>query len=216
MSYTRSTSAAAMGPTARRHLVHHVGEGHAAIHVGDHQRAARAAPGTHPAFREEGQHLRPGQAITDAELERYAQHEVDPVALHFEDPVDRPRREQPDAIDFAAAGHRRLEARHRAGIAVAVGRADVGAPPALGPAAFMQRLHGRAGEGLERHAVGVELGQVGRHAAGGGTTLATRWNSEGGRPMWKSAPSGPAICAAKNSPRRWPVMRRITSPIRWP
>ena len=31
-------------------------------------------------------------------------------------------------------------------------------------------------------------------AAGGGTTLATRWNSEGGRPMWKSAPSGPAMC----------------------
>src|SRR3954447_12246619 len=28
--------------------------------------------------------------------------------------------EQPDAIDFAAAGHRRLDARHRAGIAVPV------------------------------------------------------------------------------------------------
>jgi hypothetical protein len=53
-------------------------------------------------------------------------------------------------------------------------------------------------------------------AAGGGTKLAMRWNSEGGRPMWKSAPSGPAMCAATNSPRRWPVMRLISSPIRWP
>src|SRR3954468_3179107 len=32
---------------------------------------------------------------------------------------------------------------------------------------------------------------------GGGTTLATRWNSDDGRPIWKSAPSGPAMCAAK-------------------
>src|SRR5207244_4917180 len=103
--------------------------GDAAIHVDNHRRAARAAPGTHPAFR--------GQAITDAELERYADHEVDPVALHFEDPVDRLRREAPDAVDLAAAGHRRLEARHRAGMAVAVGRADVGAPPARGTTAFM-------------------------------------------------------------------------------
>src|SRR5262249_52027785 len=87
----------------RRQLVHHVGKGYAAIHVDNHRRAAHAAPGTHPAFRD--------QAITDAELERYAYHEVDPVALHFEDPVDRLRREEPDAIDLAAAGHRRLEAR---------------------------------------------------------------------------------------------------------
>ncbi|MFI5458800.1 MAG: hypothetical protein ACHRXM_25510 [Isosphaerales bacterium] len=82
----------------RPHLVHHVGEGHAAIRVGDHQRAARAAPEIEPAFREEGQHLQHGeQAVTDAQLERYAQHEVDPVALHFEDPVDRLRREQRNA-----------------------------------------------------------------------------------------------------------------------
>src|SRR5262249_11899208 len=100
------------GPAARRHLVHHVGEGNAAIHADNHTRAARAAPGTHPAFRE--------QAITDAELERYADHEVDPVALRFEDPVDRLRREKPDAIDLAAPRQRRPEARPQAGIAVPV------------------------------------------------------------------------------------------------
>src|SRR5205085_2074887 len=111
------------GPAARRHLVHHVGEGNAAIRVDYHQRAAITAKGTPPSFRE--------QAITDAPLARDADHEVDPVALHFEDPVDRPWREQPDAIDLAVAGHRRLEARQRARIAVAVGRTDVGAPPAF-------------------------------------------------------------------------------------
>src|SRR6202011_899585 len=166
------------GPAARRHLVHHVGEGYAAIHVDNHRRAARAAPGTHPAFRE--------QAITDAHLERYSYHEVDPVALHFEDAVDRLRREEPDAIDLAAAGHRRLEARHRAGIAVAVGRADVGAPPALGPTPFHARRHGRVGPSLNATLLGSSwagsnTGIVG--IAGGGTTLTTRWNSEGGRPM---------------------------------
>ena len=61
------------------------------------------APGTHPAFR--------GKAITDAPLDRDAYHEVDPVELHLEDLVDRLGREEPDAIDLAAAGHRRLEAR---------------------------------------------------------------------------------------------------------
>src|SRR6185369_2569357 len=92
---------------------------------------AGAAPGTHPASRE--------QAITDAELERYADHQIDPVALHIEDPVNRLRREEPFAIDLATAGYRRLKARRRAGIAVPVGRANVGPPPAFGPDVFMQR-----------------------------------------------------------------------------
>src|SRR5436190_23016763 len=103
-------------------------------------------------------HTRPSGArpITDAPLARGTDHEVDPVALHFEDPVDRLRREEPDAIDLAATGHRRLEARQRAGIAVAVGRADVGTPPAFGPAVFRCES-GRVGPNLERHTGGVEL-----------------------------------------------------------
>ena len=36
------------GPAARRHLVHHVGEGHAAIHVDNHQRAAHNRPRNTP------------------------------------------------------------------------------------------------------------------------------------------------------------------------
>ena len=80
MSFTRSASTAAMVPPPR-HLVHHVSEGHAAIHVDNHQRAAITAPRTHPAFR--------GKAITDAPLHWDAYHEVDPVELHLEDSVDR-------------------------------------------------------------------------------------------------------------------------------
>ena len=135
------------------------------------QRAAHAAPAT-PAFR--------GQAITDAHLERYAYHQVDPVALHFEDPVDRLRREEPDAIDLAAAGHRRLEGATGAGIAVTVARGDVGAQPALGQvvSALMVRLVIALNATLMGSSCIRSAG-----AAGGGTTLATRWNSVGGRPV---------------------------------
>ena len=51
-------------------------------------------------------------------------------------------------------------------------------------------------------------------AGGGGTTLDTRPKSAGSRPMWKSAPSGPATCSRKKVPTDWPVTRRMTSPTR--
>jgi hypothetical protein len=70
------------------------------------------------------------------------------------------RRAAGRGVRLPAASQRRLEACHRAGIAVAVGRADVGAPPALGPAIL--RPHNRVGPSLERHAVGVELRRVDR------------------------------------------------------
>jgi len=53
-------------------------------------------------------------------------------------------------------------------------------------------------------------------SGGGGTTLDTRLKSAGLRPIWKSAPSGPATSSAKYVPSERPVMRRITSPTRWP
>ena len=53
-------------------------------------------------------------------------------------------------------------------------------------------------------------------SGGGGTTFETRWSCSGASPMWKSAPSGPAISLAKNWPSESPVMRRTTSPTRWP
>ena len=51
---------------------------------------------------------------------------------------------------------------------------------------------------------------------GGGTTSAIRPQSASFAPIWKSAPTGPAISAATKSFRCCPVIRRITSPIRWP
>ena len=50
--------------------------------------------------------------------------------------------------------------------------------------------------------------------ADGGTTWATRASCSGPVPMWKSAPSGPVISLATNSPIVWPVIRRTTSPSR--
>ncbi len=49
---------------------------------------------------------------------------------------------------------------------------------------------------------------------GGGIRSATRWSSEGGRPIQKSAPSGSAISSRNTVPSDLPVMRRITSPTR--
>ncbi len=53
-------------------------------------------------------------------------------------------------------------------------------------------------------------------SGGGGTMSDTRASSDDGRPMKKSACSGPAISSAKNVPRERPVIRRMTSPTRWP
>ena len=55
---------------------------------------------------------------------------------------------------------------------------------------------------------------------GGGGAIAlisaTRPCSASGRPMWKSAPSGPAIASRKNVPTLLPVTRRTTSPTSQP
>jgi len=51
---------------------------------------------------------------------------------------------------------------------------------------------------------------------GGAMPAATRWSCSAASPMWKSAPSGPAISSAKKPPRGWPVIRRTTSPTMKP
>ena len=51
---------------------------------------------------------------------------------------------------------------------------------------------------------------------GGGTTGATRPQSDSFAPSWKSAPVGPASSSAMNCFRLFPVTRRTTSPIRCP
>lgn len=50
--------------------------------------------------------------------------------------------------------------------------------------------------------------------AAGGSGRRPRWSSEAGRPMWKSAPRGPAISSRNTVPSDLPVIRRITSPTR--
>ena len=55
-------------------------------------------------------------------------------------------------------------------------------------------------------------------ASGGARAGAKRSSSPApaGMVRWKSAPSGSAICSAKNVARDWPVTRRTTSPTRNP
>jgi hypothetical protein len=53
-------------------------------------------------------------------------------------------------------------------------------------------------------------------SGGGGTTFAIRPQSLSAAPIWKSAPSGPAISSATNRLSVLPLIRRTTSPTRCP
>ena len=53
-------------------------------------------------------------------------------------------------------------------------------------------------------------------SGGGGITSAIRPQSRSAAPIWKSAPSGPAISSATNCLSEVPVIRRSTSPTRCP
>ena len=53
-------------------------------------------------------------------------------------------------------------------------------------------------------------------SGGGGTTSAIRPQSLCAAPIWKSAPSGPAISSATNCLSVLPLIRRTTSPTRCP
>ena len=53
-------------------------------------------------------------------------------------------------------------------------------------------------------------------SGGGGVTGAIRSQSASIAPIWKSAPSGPAISSATKVFRGLPLRRRTSSPTRWP
>ena len=53
-------------------------------------------------------------------------------------------------------------------------------------------------------------------SGGGGVTGAIRSQSASAAPIWKSAPSGPAISPATKAFSGWPLTRRTSSPTRWP
>ena len=53
-------------------------------------------------------------------------------------------------------------------------------------------------------------------SGGGGTTGAIRSQSLSAAPIWKSAPSGPAISSATNCLSDLPLILLTISPTRWP
>ena len=64
--------------------------------------------------------------IDNGDLPDWLNSDVVPLP---EDQIARSRRQQVDTVHLTTAGHDRLQAGERAGIAVAVGGADVGLPP---------------------------------------------------------------------------------------
>src|SRR5262249_33498672 len=140
--------------------------------------------------------------------------EVDTVRLDVEDPVQRLGRQENPASRRPAQADGGQQSGHGAGVAVAVGSADVGGSPSRGVGG--RGVEGGAGKGAAEHAPGIERGVRSKGRGGGGTTGAMRSTSASGAPMVKSAPSGLANSSATNSLRVLPVTRRSTSPNRWP
>ncbi len=71
--------------------------------------------------------------------------------------------------------------------------------------------------GLDRARTAKSEGfSASRSMGGGGMTTETRRSSDSGRPMKKSAPRGAATSLANQAPMVAPVMRRTTSPTRYP
>ena len=99
-------------------------------------------------------------------------------------------------------GDDRLDVRHRAGVAVAVGRADA-RPGATRSSTTTERVGRGAGERLDASRCRGRASPRRAAAAAAGSTLDDPVvELRGSRPMWKSAPSGPAISSAKNVAER--------------
>ena len=146
--------AAQVADEARLHAVHDVADGELRVLVDDDDRAAVAAPVT--GARAERHLGRVAQPVAHADALGHAEHLVDAVRLHLEDRVGARGREQAHAAGLAPSGDDRLDGGHRAGIALAVGGGDLGAPP---PFVMRHRgVDGRVHERLEH-----ELGDLALH-----------------------------------------------------
>ena len=157
--------------------------------------------------------LGPGQPVADAEAQRHAQHQIDPVPLLLEDQLDRGRRQQPDPVDLAAeASADWMRATERALPWPLARRCRRAASRACWP-----RSASTTGPAKVRtRAVVGSSARRSNGSGGGGTTV--RDPPPVGSPRRRSGSRRPA---ARRSPRRrtarcCPVMRRITSPTRWP
>ena len=125
----------------------------------------------------------------------------------------QPRAEQAGAVDLTTASDHRQHTCDGASVAVPVHPAHVRAAPVR--RVGLVRLQEGSRRGLDARVVrsqGVSVEMYG----GGGITFAIRPQSSSAAPIWKSAPSGPAISSAANRLRGFPLTRRMTSPSKWP
>ncbi len=172
-----SAGAAHVAGGAFAHLVHHVAEAHLGIDVDDRERAAPASPEA-GAWVRYGQHLA-RQPESHPELERERQVEVEAFVLHVEDPCDTLLRQECDTVGRAAACGRRVAEGHRAGVAVAAGCRDLGAPPVLAPGEL--GADGGVGERAHRDRGGIDVGGregCRRRDHPGDARVALRWRTD--------------------------------------
>ena len=187
------------------------------VDVVDDERPAPPTPVADPLVRGD-RGARRVEPVADAERDADAEHEVAAGGLDVEDPVDDLLRQQLDAAGRAAGRHHGLGQGHAAGVAVPAGGGDLGPPPRdlprlLGDEA---RVGGPVRDRVPSASSTGSPAEAGGASAVGGMTRATRSSCSGPVPMWKSAPSGPAISSAKNVPTERPSTRRTTSPTRLP
>src|SRR5665811_154024 len=109
--------------------------------VVDDHRAAVAAPEATLARFHDWHARRLRQCVAHAKPERCEEDEVGAVGLLVEDQIDRLGLEEADTIEFAAVRHDGLRAGRRTGIAVSVGRTDLGRAPFIGPGRLLSLIH---------------------------------------------------------------------------
>ena len=177
---------------AAAHLVHHVGDGQVGVEVVDDDRPAPAAPEAGPVVGGD-RHLRRGQPVTDARS-----GSAPPAPGRCRRPARRgcarsppsessrtPPTSPPLAItDWMAATDRALPCPLAAGISARRQGSVQAASAASGGLPSVRSGHLAGSPGPDP-------------SGGGGMTLDTRPNSAGSRPMWKSAPSGPATAPGR-------------------
>ena len=124
----QEAGAADVADGALAHHVHHVAEAHPGVEVDDGQRAAPAAPEGRARVRAD-RHLRAGRPNPMPWRSGTPSTRSMPLICSSNTTSTPACDSSAHAVGLAAARHRRVDQRHRAGVAVAAGGGDLGPPP---------------------------------------------------------------------------------------